>query len=157
MDVSYLPYAWAALGILLMASEMLIPGFVIFFFGLGAVATGLITGVFPSFQGRFLLQILIWLSSSGLSLLLLRRLLAPIFAGKPIEPGMADDLVGARATVVERIGPQDPGRVRLRGTTWQASSFDETIEPGETVEVLGNENLTLIVTRSITGDQEPGL
>jgi membrane protein implicated in regulation of membrane protease activity len=154
MDVTYLPYVWAAFGILLMASEMLIPGFVIFFFGIGAVATGVLSGLLPFLRTRFLLQTIVWLGSSALSLGLLRRLLAPVFRGGPIEPGASRDLVGVRATVAEKITPDKPGRVRLRGTTWQARSFDETLEPGETVEVLGNDNLTLIVTRSIVGDRE---
>ncbi|HUV08829.1 MAG TPA: hypothetical protein VMX75_13935 [Spirochaetia bacterium] len=45
-----LPFIWSVAGILMMISETFIPGFVIFFFGLGALANGLLTAVFPGLR-----------------------------------------------------------------------------------------------------------
>ena len=84
----------------------------------------------------------------GLSLAFLRKYLSKIFRGKTlIEDGSGPS--GRTAEVTERITPQEPGRVHFRGTTWKAMSYSETFEPGDSVEILKEEGLTLIVTKSI--------
>lgn len=48
--------------------------------------------------------------------------------------------------VQTRIAPDQPGKVFVHGEYWHARS-DETLEPGEAVEVIGIENLLLTVKR----------
>ena len=147
--MEYLPYIWAILGIMLMGAEFLMPGFVIFFFGVGALATALISAAIPGVTGRIVLQILLWLAFSGLSLTLLRKYVARVFKGKLLSPGEEDTSSGREAVVIERVVPDAPGRIRFRGTTWKAESFEETFEPGETVMILETDNLTCYVSRPI--------
>jgi membrane-bound serine protease (ClpP class) len=54
----------------------------------------------------------------------------------------AEGLVGERAVVAERCDPE--GAVRLRGEIWRARS-EEPAEPGQTVEVVAVDGLTLVV------------
>ncbi|MFN2421161.1 MAG: nodulation protein NfeD [Gemmatimonadota bacterium] len=56
-----------------------------------------------------------------------------------------EGLVGERGVVRRRIDPQ--GQVAVRGEIWAARA-DETIEPGETVEVVEAQGLVLRVRRS---------
>ena len=56
--MSYLPYFWVLLGLLLMGAEFLIPGFVIFFFGAGALVTGALTALVSGLKSSLVLQIL---------------------------------------------------------------------------------------------------
>ena len=93
---------------------------------------------------------LVWLASSSLMLGLLRRTLRRRLGGRGAG---ADDAIGARAVVVEPIAPGRPGRIRFRGTTWSADSYDEEIDEGETVEILARENLTYYVCRPLLGSE----
>lgn len=147
-----LPYAWAIFGILLIASELFVPGFVIFFFGAGALVTALLTGLLPGLSGRIPLQLLLWLAASGASLLGLRRALARVFRGRKVSTD-SEEHAGAEAVVIEDIGPERAGRVRFQGTSWAAESYGEVLKSGEKVQILKRENLTLIVTRPfLNGD-----
>jgi membrane protein implicated in regulation of membrane protease activity len=59
-----------------------------------------------------------------------------------IETG-AEGLVGQRAVAVGPLGPR--GQVRLRGEIWRARSVAAAIEPGDEVEVVAVDGLTLEV------------
>jgi inner membrane protein len=152
--MEYLPYIWAVVGLLFMGAEFFLPGFVIFFFGLGALITALLSTIVPGLRPNITLQILAWIASSGLSLYFLRRYFSKIFRGNPAPPDASEN-AGKTAAVVEAITPEHPGRIRFQGTTWIAISYDESFSPGETVEILKEENLTFVVTRSILGTTLP--
>ncbi|MEX2443391.1 MAG: NfeD family protein [Alkalispirochaeta sp.] len=138
---------WAVIGLVLILSEFAVPQFVVFFFGLGALLNALLVALIPGLQPRIPLQIALWAVTSGVSLAFLRRYAARWFRGDDLEPGAeGDDATGKTAVVTERIAPDHPGRIRFRGTTWQAKSFDETIVEGTTVTILQQESLAYIVT-----------
>lgn len=140
---------WAIIGVLLMGAEIFIPGFVIFFFGLGAIATAILS-LLPVIGGSFLLQALLWVAASLGTIGLLRKKLPKIFKPKLLSK-KADEYIGRKAVVIERVSPEKPGRIKIEGTTWKAISDTETIEKGEEVEILHKENLTFTVTKSILG------
>ena len=141
-------FVWAIIGLLLVGSEFFVPGVVIIFFGIGALFTAILSAIIPGLRPSIAFQILIWLGASGLSLAFLRRYLSRIFKGKTlIDDGSGAS--GKTAGVIEAISPEKPGRVRFEGTTWKAQSYTETFKPGDTVEILKQEGLTLIVTKSI--------
>ncbi len=54
--------------------------------------------------------------------------------------------VGECAQVVEAIGVKKHGKVEIHGTRWAAQA-DQDIAQGDTVKVLGKDNLTLTVER----------
>jgi membrane protein implicated in regulation of membrane protease activity len=149
--MEFLPYIWAAVALLFMGAEFFLPGFVIFFFGLGSLVTAVLSWLIPGLRSNITIQILVWLASSGLSLYFLRRYFSKIFRGD-LLPAPESEYAGKTAVVAEAITPDNPGRVRFQGTTWKAVSYDESFAPGETVEILKEENLTLVVTSSIMGN-----
>ena len=140
-------FIWALLGLVLVLAEFFVPGLVVIFFGAGALVTAIISAILPGVRGSMVLQIVIWLATSGLCLGLLRKYLSKVFRGRMITEAGEDDVVGKAAEVVEVITPDKPGRVRFEGTTWAAESYTETFNPGDRVEILKQENITLIVTR----------
>jgi membrane protein implicated in regulation of membrane protease activity len=146
------PFVWALLGVLLMAAELLTPGFWIVFFGAGGLVTAGLTWILPGLASRPHLQVLAWLGSSSLLLGLLRRALQRRLGGNGAG---ADDAVGMQAVVVEAIAPGRPGRIRLRGTTWRADGYDEEIAEGEPVEILAREGLTYYVCRPLLKGDAP--
>ena len=144
---------WAALGLLCILSEFVVPGFVVFFFGLGALLNALLVGIVPGLASRIPLQLILWAGTSGLSLLLLRKYFARVFTGTVLDTSSDRDFIGHSAEVSEAITPDSPGRVRFQGTTWTAVAFDETIEPGERVDILEKEGTKLVVTRSFMNSE----
>jgi membrane-bound serine protease (ClpP class) len=56
-----------------------------------------------------------------------------------------EGLIGERAVVRRRVDPE--GQVMVRGELWRARA-DEALDPGEAVEVVGVDGLTLEVRRS---------
>jgi membrane protein implicated in regulation of membrane protease activity len=65
----------------------------------------------------------------------------------------AEGLVGERGVAV---GPLDPGgQVRLRGEIWRARSVAAPAEPGDEVEILAVDGLTLEVEPEAGHSAEP--
>jgi membrane protein implicated in regulation of membrane protease activity len=145
--MDFLPYLWLLAGILLIGLELVAPGFVIVFFGLGALVTGLLSLLIPGLSGAWIPQLIIWGASSLLSLGLLRRFFKNTFRGKVIEDDGSDDYVGQFAEVTEPISAVKPGRVKFQGTSWKAMTFDTDLVPGDTVEIMKKDNLTLMVSK----------
>lgn len=147
--MDFVSFVWSLLGILLIISEFFIPGFVIFFFGAGALLNGLLTMLLPALRPRFTIQIIIWLAFSGVSLFGLRKYLSKVFKGRLFGGRDELEFTGKQVEVVKDIEPDKPGRVRFEGTTWRAISYDETLKAGDKVEILEKKNLTFMVTKSI--------
>ena len=136
---------WFLVGLVLLIMEFALPGLIIFFFGVGAwvvVLVCLITDIGIN------TQLIIFIVSSVLSLLCLRKWLKGVFLG---HTGSKQDLkqnleefVGQKAVVKEKIVPKLGGKVEFHGTNWEAHA-DEEIEAGATVEIIGKDNITLKV------------
>ncbi len=136
---------WVILGLIMMFSEILIPGLVIFFFGIGALIVG---GICHFIDISINMQIIIFLVSSGVLLLTLRLWLKKIFIGYSSAKQSGDkqivDNIGERAVVTQTIDPPKIGKVEFRGSNWNAIS-QSVIEEGITVEITGQKNITLEV------------
>lgn len=137
---------WLFVGIVMLASEIFIPGIIIGFFGLGALLTALFTLI--GLTDSFLLQAICFLVTSILSLLLLRRLFVKTFAGKT---GNEDDVIklnldiGRIVPVIELIDPNEVGgKVKYHGVVWSAKAKTR-IAPGDNARIIGCDNLVLIV------------
>lgn len=136
---------WFAIGVVLLCLELITPAFLVFFFGVGGIVTGVacLLGS-PSFSQ----QLLIFMSSSIAMLLTLRRFLKPILEGNPTGSKTdSDEFIGKTAIVSEAIHPPKPGKVAMHGTTWKAESAAELAE-GTPVKVLSRENMTLRVEKA---------
>lgn len=138
---------WFIVGVGFIFLEFVIPGLVIAFFGLGAIITAIVITIIKiSIAG----QVLIFTVSSVLSIILLRRYLKKIFAGDETDAedyGNFNVDIGMIVPVTELIEPNViGGKVKYQGANWKAKA-DEMISPGESVEIVGRENLTLIVKK----------
>lgn len=138
-------FLWGLIGLLLIVSEMIIPGFTIFFFGLGALLVSLVALVFPFLSGSFAWQIVLWMAASVFSFVFLRKRFRRLFRGTLLDRMPTDD-VGERAVVLEAISPEKAGRVRYRGTSWKAVSLTESFEAGDEVSIIEEDGITLTVT-----------
>lgn len=132
-----------------MMIEFIIPHFIMFFFGIGAVVTAVLSwaGVINSFEA----QIAVFIVISLVTLILLRRLMQNYFKGRKssthLDGSIKDDIIGKRAIVIEEISSEKlTGKIELHGTQWKASS-ESVIAKGETVEIIGRNDLTLLVKK----------
>jgi len=148
------PFLWALFGLLLIGAEFLVPGFVIFFFGLGAILTSISTLVFPFLKGANGLQALLWTGYSLATFILLRKKFSRLFKGKLGNKAVEDEPIGKVAVVTEEITPEKPGRILFQGTTWRAVSYTETFTPGQKVRILESDNLTYTVSGDFLPEQD---
>ncbi len=142
MDIAVV---WLIAGLALMLAELFVPGFVILFFGLGGLVTGVAVWLFPGMGAAA--QGLCFAVSSVLTLALGRRYCRNLLGGREERTGGAaydDGFVGATVVVAEAIRPPLPGRVLLNGAEWPAEAA-RPIEKGATARVVARDNITLKV------------
>ncbi len=139
-------WIWLIVGILLMVSEILVPGLVVIFLGLAAVIVaggrwiGLIDGLVDSFTYWFILSTFLCLGMRGL--------VSKITPGEiAIESGDDDEAaIGREVEVLEETcSDNDNGRIRFRGTTWKAMTEFGRIYPGQKARIYSRKDMIWIV------------
>jgi len=134
---------WFVLGLLFLLAELVIPGFFIFFFGLGAWVTALVCLIWdPGIN----LQIIIFAITSVLTLIGLRRIIQKKFfySKERKSEEVEDEFTGKEAVATVDFSTDKKGKVEFTGTTWKAES-DSEIKRGQTVIIINKENFKLIV------------
>jgi len=134
---------WFILGLILFLAELVLPGFFIFFFGLGAWVTAIICLIGEPGTN---LQIVIFAITSVLTLLGLRRIIQKKFfysKGNQSEE-VEDEFTGKEAIALTDFGNEINGKVEFKGTTWTAASKSE-IKEGERVHIIEKDSFKLIV------------
>jgi membrane protein implicated in regulation of membrane protease activity len=142
MDILW--WHWLVLGLILVAAELAAAGgFFIIFFGVGAVAVGILAGM--GLAGPLWMQLLLFSVISVGGLLLFRSRVLALVQRDPQAPAV-DQLVGEIGVVSGSVGPGDIGKVELRGSAWSARNESaSTLTSGMRVRVLRVEGLMLHV------------
>jgi len=146
MDIKSLlttPVIWFLIGLVFLLLELVVPGLVIVFFGVGAWITALCS-VF--FNIDINIQILIFTVSSVITLALLRNYLKKRFFKEDttLQGSLDEEFIGKTATVESVIQPGKQGKVSFKGTQWEAES-DQRIEEGTRVQIIGKNSIILQV------------
>lgn len=135
---------WLCFGIVLMLAELVIPGAILVFLGMGALLVagclyfGLITSTVHS--------IILWFILSILLVGFLRSLFMKLMPGDVVIENTDEDLdaIGSVVEVSEKIYPHKEGRIKFRGTSWIAIS-DEEIAMGEKAIIKGRDGNKWVV------------
>ena len=136
-------FIWALTGIACIGLEMLLPGFVIFFFGLGALAAGFCS-LIPFVSDQVWLQILLFIGFSTFFLLFLRKRFSRIFGGTIFDSKKGnpeEEGIGKIAEVLETVGETAEGRIRFKGTSWKAITRKGEIKTGESARIVAREGM----------------
>ncbi len=135
--------AWFLVGIACYAIELALPGFIIFFFGVGAWCVALVLAVTDV---SLTVQLVIFLVCSLATLALLRSWLRSVFLGGSLEEGdsVNVDPAPAAGVVTEAIVPPAAGRVKYGGSSWKAVA-DEAIPIDTVVVIVEKKDLTVKV------------
>jgi len=134
---------WFLIGLFMFLLELVIPGFVIFFFGIGAWVTAIICLVAsPGIN----LQIIIFAFTSVLALVALRRLIRKklFYSRENISDAVEDEFTGREGIATAEFGKGKKGKVEFKGTVWNAESEYE-IKENQPVIIIKKENLVLKV------------
>jgi membrane protein implicated in regulation of membrane protease activity len=148
--MNWLWIGWVVLGLLLIVAEVFTPGFVLLWFGIGALAAA-----FASIIGvdSLALQFLIFAGVSTVLTAASRTIFVNYFSrektGDSLRTGV-DSLPGKIGTVVSSSqGALNAGAVKVYGSTWTAYPADgeEPLEAGDRVCVERMEGASLYVRR----------
>jgi membrane protein implicated in regulation of membrane protease activity len=134
---------WFIIGLVLLLLELVMPGFVIFFFGVGAWITALLC-LFT--DPGINVQVVVFAVSSVLTLIIFRRMIKNKFIyNKDDRSGaVEDEFTGKEGIAIADFGSDNKGKVEFKGTSWDAESESE-IKAGQTVVIIEKENIKLIV------------
>ncbi len=124
---------WFIGGIALAVFEVVVPGFILIFFGIGC---WIVAGLLLMFDLSITQQTWVFLGSSLLSLLIMRRCVMNVFGGDQQREERLLDLPQGTGKVVEPIGDNSPGRVAWRGSFWPAQA-ENALEVGTQVSING--------------------
>jgi inner membrane protein len=134
-------YAWLALGLLLAAAEMAIPGVFLIWLSGAAIITGLLAWVVPIGMP---LQIVVFAALAIVSVFTGRRYLRanPIEAVDPLMNDRGAQMIGETVQVTHII-EGGTGRVKHGDSEWLAKGPDA--EPGTRMRVAGHDGAVLLV------------
>ena len=136
---------WIVAGAVLIVLELIVPGMVLVFLGAGALLVALF--VWLGLIQTWMAAITTWFIASLVLLLVLRSFFQRFMSGDVERQSTNEDFAayGEVVDVVEAIGPDKEGRIRYRGTTWQAICYDHTLDAGTKAHIVCRDNLIWIV------------
>jgi inner membrane protein len=132
---------WFIIGFACFLLEFVLPGLILFFFAVGAWIVAILS-LFIDMNINT--QIIIFLASSILTILLFRKWVKQIMWTKKQSTELEDEFLGKTGKAETFIGPGQNGKIDFKGTSWDAKSED-IIEKGENVTIIGNDSILLIV------------
>ncbi|MDQ6421147.1 NfeD family protein [Paenibacillus sp. LHD-117] len=133
---------WLIVAGLLIVVEMLTLTFYLLWLGIGALAAAAVDVFFPD---AVLVQVIVGCIVALVLTIFTKPLTRRFHAARGFKDS-PDDLIGMRGTVVEEIGIDHPGIVKVGSETWSANA-DETIGKGETVIVVNRGSAFLHVNK----------
>ena len=138
---------WFVIGLLFFVLEFVLPGFILFFFGIGAWIVG-VTTLFTDIS--LSAQLVIFLVSSIVTVVFFRNWVKKkLGMNRATADVLEDEFVGKTALCISAIAPGANGKIEFKGASWDASSTDN-INAGETVIITGNKSILLIVRSTKT-------
>jgi len=149
MEFSFLYWHWLAFGMLLIISELFIPSFTIFWFGLGAILVGLILLVAPGISLNW--QLFLWALASISFTFLWFRFLKPRMVDKTKAGLSREAALGESGLVIRTPVEGVRGVVRfstpLLGSDEWAFICEQAVVAGDRVFVRDVSGNTLIVEK----------
>ena len=134
-------YTWLAIGLLLAAAEMAVPGVFLIWMAGAALIVGFVTWLYPI---GILPQIVLFAVLAIAAVFTGRRYLRnnPIEAADPLMNRRADRVIGETVVVTQAI-ESGSGKVKLGDSEWLAKGTDA--QPGTRMRVTGHDGTVLTV------------
>ena len=139
------PWNWMVLGLVLLAIEIVTPGFYLLWIGLAALIVGALSlALWSAPFWAWQVQVVVFLALALISAYLGRRIMAGREAetDQPLLNRRGEQLIGRTATLTEPIR-EGHGRIQLGDTTWRVAGPD--LPAGARVRVVSVNGLELVV------------
>ena len=149
MMEDYVWIIWVVLAVVLMVAEIFTPGFVLLWFGIGALAAALASIAGLGYPYQFLIFFVVSMALTVAS----RTIFTKYFVRKELEGGFktgVDSLPGKIGTVViSSRGALNEGAVKVYGSTWTAypAEGEDALEAGDRVMVDSVRGASIYVRR----------
>lgn len=133
------PLIWFLVGVVFLVAELVVPGFILIFFALGAWIVAVAAWLLDI---ELTTQIVIFLIAALSLLFSLRKYSMSVFKGTSrdsVDDNYADSKIGRTAIVTKAISPNSPGEIKVMGSFWMAIA-DQNIEEGESVQIVSKES-----------------
>ena len=133
---------WLIIAGLFFIGEIITVGFLIFWFGIGA----LIAMIVSFFTPNIIIQTAIFITSSAILLLATKPLVTKFVDVKSTKTN-AFSIIGKKALVIKEINSHSVGQIKINGEIWSAiSENDDVISEGSEVEIVQINGVKAIVT-----------
>ncbi len=137
---------WLIFGLCLIFIELMVPGLVVIFLGIGALFIALLLwlGVLKTWISSFTA----WFISSLAFLILLRGVFKKYLPGEVTKNYIDedDDAFGSVVDVIETVTSENnDGRIKFRGTSWTAKCIEGEIKTGEKAKIIYRDDMVWIV------------
>jgi membrane protein implicated in regulation of membrane protease activity len=146
---------WIILGVCLIIAETFTFGFVLFWFGIGAIAAALASFLGVGVVGQFAVFAVVSVALTVMS----RTIFAKYYShGEPVKMGI-DALPGQIGTVTSKSrGALNEAAVKVYGSTWTAfpEEGEKILEEGEKVEVVRVQGASIYVRKISDAKELPG-
>lgn len=139
---------WLLVGVLLVFSELIVPGLVTVFLGLAALTVAGLLHL--HYIESLAAQLSSWFIISTVYIFSLRILVMRFYPTDTEKQNIDEDkmMIGRQVDVIETISAGSPGRVRFGESTWTAVfSGEGEIFPGEKVLIVSRDNISWVVQR----------
>jgi membrane protein implicated in regulation of membrane protease activity len=141
-----LPIIWVVLGVAFMIAEIFTLGFVLFWFGVGAIVAALAGYLGAGIGLQFLIFAVVSIALTAMSRTILTNYLPHptdrILTAIDSLPGKVGTVIGASK------GALNEGAVKVYGSTWTAYPIDDiALTEGEKVEVVEVKGSSIYVRR----------
>ena len=137
---------WLCVGIILMLSEIIIPGGIVILLGASCVVVSAAVGL--GVVEGFVQTMTLWFITSMVMLLSFRHITQQLVGGDSHVDNTDEevDLYNQLAIVKEDIGPgQQTGRIHCLGSDWTALGDGSEIKIGTKVRIICRENIGFVV------------
>lgn len=142
-DLLNITVIWFIIGFICFLLEFVVPGFIIFFFGIGA---WIVAGLTLVSDVSINVQLIVFLGASLLSVLLFRNWIKAKLGMRAAGPGLLEDeIIGKTAIASTSFLPGRTGKVYFKGASWDAQAA-EPINEGDELTIIGYESIVLTVT-----------
>ena len=137
-------HIWLIIAGVCLVIEMITTGFLIFWFGIGALLTMIVSFFFPS---NLLLQTIVFIVSSTLLIFLTKPLVEKLTKSDNKIKTNAFSIIGKKGIVVQDINPTyGIGQIKVAGEVWSAKTTDGSIiEKGSQIEITDIDGVKAVV------------
>lgn len=139
---------WLIIAGLFFIGEIITVGFLIFWFGVGA----LLAMIVSFFTSNIIIQTSVFVISSAILLFATKPFVKKFVDVKPTKTN-AYSIIGKKALVIKEINSHSVGQIKIKGEVWSAEAEnDETIEEGSEVEIVQIKGVKAIVKLAIRAE-----